>query len=368
VKAELEAKLLLLEGDEIDPAAGTVLYHQGRVLELGSQTTADEAKRTRISELQTRIAALDLEQRRLKSEIETIEGPEQERLIALRAQRRRTYGEYFGTLEKERKVLAELYGPLQKHLGLGDTQEKPLDFAIRRVVDVEGWVERGSALFNQRKKLPYATVDDMFVAATEHLLPAWESGDRVMLDGALDAFLKPYGEAGTTVVDYLKPSQTVAAFFDWLYSTDHIKLTYGLSYHGTPLENLSPGTKGIVLLILYLAMDKQDTRPLLIDQPEENLDNDSIFNLLATYFRKAKLRRQILLITHNPNLVVNTDADQVIIAQCTKGGDGLPSFTYAAGSLEDNVGETSIRQLVCKILEGGAAAFQQRERRYALST
>src|SRR5205823_14969641 len=122
--------------------------------------------------------------------------------------------------------------------------------------------EKGMALFNQRKKLPYPTADEMHTAAIDSLLPAWTSGDREELKDAVDTFLEPYGEAGATVSDFLKPSQSVTAFFDWLYSTDHISLTYGLSYNGTPLENLSPGTKGIVLLILYLAMDKQDTRPL----------------------------------------------------------------------------------------------------------
>lgn len=61
-------------------------------------------------------------------------------------------------------------------------------------------------------------------------------------------------------------------------------------------------------------MDKNDRRPLLIDQPEENLDNQSVYKGLTGYFKKAKNRRQIILITHNPNLVVNTDSEQVIVA------------------------------------------------------
>ena len=112
----------------------------------------------------------------------------------------------------------------------------------------------------------------------------------------------------------------------------------------------------------------ESERPLLIDQPEENLDNESIYSLLASYFRKAKLRRQILLITHNPNLVVNTDAEQVIIAHCVKENGGLPSFTYSAGALEDCDSLQGTRHQVCRILEGGAAAFQKRERRYSLDS
>ncbi|MET4356421.1 hypothetical protein ABIC08_006384 [Bradyrhizobium sp. RT9b] len=365
-KAEISASITQLEGDVTSPAHGTLHFHQTRVRQLSALTTADEAKRSRIVDLQNRIAAIDTELRRARNEIDTIEGPESEQLSSLRMQRRSTYYAYFDTLDKERKILAELYEPLQQHLSLGEQQERHLDFAIRQNVDLDGWIEKGARLFNQRKRLPYPTQDDMAAAATEHLLPAWKSGSHSELEEGLNKFLQPYGEAGTTVGDYLKPSQTVADFFDWLYSTDHISLTYGLSYNSTPLENLSPGTKGIVLLILYLAMDKKDTRPLLIDQPEENLDNESIYSLLASYFRKAKLRRQILLITHNPNLVVNTDAEQVIVAHCVKENGGLPSFSYSAGALEDCENIQSTQHQVCRILEGGAAAFQKRERRYSL--
>lgn len=365
-KVEIQVSIAALEGDEASPQSGTLYFHQAKVQQLSALTTADEAKRTRILELQGRIANIDTELRRTRNEIEAIEGAESAQLNTLRDQRRSTYYSYFDTLDKERKILAELYEPLKKHLSLGEQQERHLDFAIRLNVDLDGWVEKGSRLFNQRKRLPYPTPDDMAAAANEHLRPAWISGSHSELKEGLDKFLSPYGEAGTTVGDYLKPSQTVSDFFDWLYSTDHISLTYGLSYNGTPLENLSPGTKGIVLLILYLAMDQKDTRPLLIDQPEENLDNESIYSLLASYFRKAKLRRQILLITHNPNLVVNTDAEQVIVAHCVKENGGLPSFSYVAGALEDCREQDGTRHQVCRILEGGAAAFQKRERRYSL--
>jgi hypothetical protein len=174
------------------------------------------------------------------------------------------------------------------------------------------------------------------------------------------------GQAGEGVQEILRSSYSAADFFDWLYSVDHISLAYGMSYQGTSLENLSPGTKGIVLLMLYLAMDADDKRPLLIDQPDENLDNESIYSLLATYFRKAKTRRQILLITHNPNLVVNTDAEQIVVAECLKGSDGIPKFTYISGAIEDSKPDGA-RRTACRILEGGEDAFLRRERRYALT-
>jgi DNA repair exonuclease SbcCD ATPase subunit len=97
-------------------------------------------------------------------------------------------------------------------------------------------------------------------------------------------------------------------------SLQTVQLVLTGNNNGVALENLSPGTKGIVLLILYLGMDIGDSRPLIVDQPDENLDNESIYRLLTSYFKSAKKRRQIVLITHNPNLVVNGDSEQIVVA------------------------------------------------------
>lgn len=102
-------------------------------------------------------------------------------------------------------------------------------------------------------------------------------------------------------------------------------------------------------------------RTHLVDQPEENLDPKSIFDELVAYFRAARLRRQVILVTHNANLVVNTDADQVIVATATRlSATVLPQLSYRAGGLEDPV----IRRDVCALLEGGERAFLEREKRY----
>ena len=74
----------------------------------------------------------------------------------------------------------------------------------------------------------------------------------------------------------------------WLYDTSHITVQYGIEYEGVAIEQLSPGTRGVVLLLLYLAVDRQDLRPLIIDQPEENLDPNSVFEELVPHFRKLE--------------------------------------------------------------------------------
>jgi hypothetical protein len=205
-------------------------------------------------------------------------------------------------------------------------------------------------------------------AAREILAPAWTSGNPKQVGPALEKFVEEFRKTESKPRNYLRSDATGLDLLRWLYEVDHIRLTYGLKYKGVELEKLSPGTKGIVLLILYLGMDIGDTRPLVVDQPDENLDNESIYKLLTSYFKTAKMRRQIMLITHNPNLVVNGDSEQVIVASCGRQENGLPHMTYYSGSLENNTPEeTGIRQQVCRILEGGSEAFQKRERRYSLS-
>jgi energy-coupling factor transporter ATP-binding protein EcfA2 len=145
-----------------------------------------------------------------------------------------------------------------------------------------------------------------------------------------------------------------------LFSTDHITVRYEISYDGVDIRKLSPGTRGIVLLLLYLALDDADDRPLILDQPEENLDPKSVFDELVSLFIAARAKRQVIMVTHNANLVVNTDADQIIIANAgSHPTGGLPPISYVAGGLED----ADIRKAVCDILEGGEDAFRERARR-----
>lgn len=184
---------------------------------------------------------------------------------------------------------------------------------------------------------------------------------------AMDAFRKECGDDLIKAMPASIPPEQRRAWTqsvaDWLYTTKHISVQYAIQYDGVAIEQLSPGTRGIVLLLLYLAVDRRDRRPIIVDQPEENLDPNSVFEELVPHFREARKRRQVIIVTHNANLVVNTDADQVIVATSvrTKNG-GLPSISYASGSLEN----PAIRRSVCEILEGGERAFRERERRYRL--
>lgn len=145
-------------------------------------------------------------------------------------------------------------------------------------------------------------------------------------------------------------------FYDVTKRSKFLRVEPVISYGGRPLERLSVGQKGTVYLCLKLAT-QAFTQPLIFDQPEDDLDNEFIIEELVDIFRGIKQFRQVILVSHNANLVVNADADQVIVAKNDAG-----VLRYTSGSLEDPVTNQAVR----RILEGGDAAFLKRELRYNL--
>jgi ABC-type cobalamin/Fe3+-siderophores transport system ATPase subunit len=142
---------------------------------------------------------------------------------------------------------------------------------------------------------------------------------------------------------------------------------------------MSPGKKGLVLLKLHLSL-QQAKYPILIDQPEDNLDNRTVFQELKDFIKTKKIQRQIIIVTHNANLVVATDAEQIIVAN-QKGQNGTEEqeyrFEYVTGALEYSFESKSdkgilydkgIKEHVCEILEGGKEAFKKRDEKYGFTS
>ncbi len=369
-EAAVQQQVITRLGDPDNPAEGTIHWLQQRIKTLEERQTADKARQEKIKTIQTRISEIGTEIDRINAEIAQIEGPEKKRIAQARQERLDAYIAFFENLKREQKTLEELYAPVTErlHSQSASEHEQELEFSIRWVADLENWLGRGSVLFDQRKTIPYGTMQSLEKAVDRILAPAWTSGDPARIGPAMKEFLEEFAKPENLPADkYLRSGVTYMDVSQWLYDLRHISLSYGLKYNGIELANLSPGTKGIVLLILYLGMDISDTRPLIVDQPDENLDNESIYKLLRSYFILAKKRRQIILITHNPNLVVNGDSEQVIVAHAERRENGLPHITYNSGALENvGSGDEGIRQQVCRILEGGPDAFLKREKRYSL--
>ncbi|MFE3870533.1 TrlF family AAA-like ATPase [Flavobacterium sp. ZS1P70] len=127
-----------------------------------------------------------------------------------------------------------------------------------------------------------------------------------------------------------------------------------LKYKGKDLNKISVGQKGTVYLKMMLATEAF-SKPIIFDQPEDDLDNEFIMQNLISLFKELKQYRQVIIVTHNANLVVNADAEQVIIASNVDG-----ALNYVSGSLENQL----INSKICQILEGGELAFEKRRRKY----
>lgn len=158
-------------------------------------------------------------------------------------------------------------------------------------------------------------------------------------------------DLGNDLFSKSKGNPTYADFFDNIFQVP-LKVNINIYLDGISLESLSMGQRAIILLKIILAYDD---KPLLIDQPEEDLDNRYIYEHLVEAFKRAKNKRQILIATHNANLAVNTDAEQIIVAKYEKG-----TISYELGTLENPRTKKDLKQ----ILEGGDAAFRKREEKY----
>lgn len=155
----------------------------------------------------------------------------------------------------------------------------------------------------------------------------------------------------------LKKGINILDLYNFLYSFDYLNPIYNLSWAGKELDQLSPGERGNLLLIFYLLIDT-DKKPLILDQPEDNLDNETVFKTLGPCIRDAKKRRQIIMVTHNPNLAVACDSEQIIHAEINK--EKNFEVTYTSGSIENN----NINKLVVNVLEGTRPAFDRRNSTY----
>ena len=139
---------------------------------------------------------------------------------------------------------------------------------------------------------------------------------------------------------------------------------------------MTPGKRALFLLRLILA-ESEETWPLLIDQPEDDLDSRSIYNDVVPFLKEKKKERQIIMVSHNANLVIGADSEQVIVAN-RHGTDRKNAderqFNYLTGSLEysktrdedcnDTLKSQGVCEHSCEILDGGKIAFEQRKNKY----
>ena len=184
------------------------------------------------------------------------------------------------------------------------------------------------------------------------LLP--ETLVRIILDSNMtrlieDVKLNP--EQAKNVITMLKNPDFLAEL-EIIDLPDGVKIE--LNDHGTykQTETLSTGQKCNAILPILL-LDSE--RPLMIDQPEDNLDNEFVHNIIVESVKDVKTRRQLIFVTHNPNIPVLCDSEQMLVME----SDGTSGHVRNSG----NVDECKLD--IINILEGGEVAFKERQKRYA---
>ena len=336
--------------------------------EMDEANTAYQTYRNQLREWENQLSVLQGD-RNNKNSLKWLEGQllditttRPRELDILRANRRTKAREIHEQLHKLAEIYRELTTPVQKHISANElTHEKyRIEFAIRLVehdiVDkffgvvghssgtFSGVQEGRGLLQSLADKRDFASADDT-IEFVEDIL------DKLGRNHKIDP------PATMELAKQIRKGYNRENIYNLLFGLEYLAPEYSLALNGKPLKQLSPGERGVLLLIFYLIVD-QGEEPLIIDQPEGNLNNQSIFDNLVPVFKEAKERRQIIVVTHNPNLAVVCDAEQIIHAKIDFQDRNRVSFD--SGSLEN----PKFNRLALDVLEGTPPAFDARRQTY----
>jgi predicted ATPase len=205
--------------------------------------------------------------------------------------------------------------------------------------------EKGATLLEElRADYDFNKVDDA-IAFTEKVLLYLQSDMRTSQQGKMN------------IASQLRKHVELRQLYDYLWSFPYLEPEYSLKLDGKDLNHLSPGERGTLLLVFYLLVDRSN-EPIIVDQPEENLDNQTVYRLLIPVIKEVKKRRQIIMVTHSPNIAVVCDAEQIIHAFIDRANGN--QVVYTTGSIES----AQINKYLVDVLEGTRPAFDNRGSKY----
>lgn len=264
---------------------------------------------------------------------------------------------------KRKKLLNEL---LDKKIGLKkaydaiissfskDTDEilNDLTFSADLFFDEDKFIEGAKSLFDERSVTIETTQEKKsdltaFMEAVQKLSSTSDSKN-------IDSYVDEADKLLNTLHPKAKKSVNTKSLCDHFFN-DFWSVIPSVKYKNVSLSKLSLGQKATVLIKIYLA---QGDKPIIIDSHDDHLDNEFIMDELVVAVRKAKKYRQVLIVSNNGNMVVNSDAEQLIIASRDTSG----AISYISGSLENSI----LREKALTVLEGGKNAFIKRQQKYRL--
>lgn len=269
----------------------------------------------------------------------------------------------YGEIQKLANAHRVAFGPVQSFVESHPLAKDRFDLRFDAALVPSGFVDRFLTFINQGRRGSFSGVGEGR-DRIESMLAKCEfetcEGVVVFLNAIKDGLTtdrRQQPPTSVSVSDQLSKGQSSIELLAYVLGLEYLKPQVTLRWAGKDIEQLSPGERGTLLLVFYLLIDKSDI-PLVIDQPEENLDNQTVVDFLVPSVKEAKERRQIILVTHNPNLAVVCDADQIICAYLDK-EDGN-RVRYETGAIENPM----INRRLVDILEGTRRAFDNRDGKY----
>lgn len=295
-----------------------------------------------------------------ENELNKIEKDYLEEIINLEEKRKSIFSEIYNKVQEEIKILEKYYKPVQDFIDNNKIVNNNVNLRFNVTVSVTKFKENFIKYIDMGKIGTYYRDDsrvseiieettfdslDSIIDFTEKILHSLKFNENNKKNDKIN------------MANQLRDKNKLNELLDYIFSLEYLNVQYELRLGDKTLESLSPGEKGLLLLVFYLLIDKGDC-PLIIDQPEENLDNDTITSILVPCIIEARKRRQLIIVTHNPNLAVVCDAEQVIYCEIQKNKKN--KVIYESGSLEN----PKINKRVTDILEGTMKAFRIRDNRY----
>lgn len=339
------------------------------------------------------VTKLDAERSSLRSEIALIKTGNAE-LIA-----KHEANEELSSVVSNHKKQNSILEDIAKRERSRDKLIKDQEVAVAKVV--KGIADRNEALsvleeaFNEGERIlaglkfgievdvPPSVVEHASVGFNQRHISTYvkHKGDSVSYEDAQSGPTKFLNELRSKKISLNKNYAPNSVAADVLTVTKEIRFFAELDSDrigGFSRSSMTPGKQALFALTLILN-ESQEPWPLLIDQPEDDLDSRSIYDTIVPYLMERKKERQIIMASHNANLVIGADSEEVIVAN--RHGVDRPNkdsrtFEYLAGSLEHSqdrndtgptiLGRSGIREHACEILDGGEEAFRKRREKYKL--
>lgn len=295
-----------------------------------------------------------------EKEISKIENEYPEKIKELEQERINVLNSIYKNVKEEIKIREQYYSAVQNFIDSNKTISEEIQLKFNVSITQNGFVEKFMQYIDSTKKGTYLRDNSAIINILKETNFDTMDGIRTFVNKVIESInfnIKEVDKREIFVLNQLRNPDKYNELLDYIFSLEYLTVQYELKLGDKSLKELSPGEKGLLLLIFYLLIDKDDM-PLIIDQPEENLDNETIAKILVECINIARNRRQIIMVTHNPNLAVVCDAEQVIYCEIEKNNKN--KVNYVTGALEN----PTINKYVTDILEGTMRAFKIRDDKY----